>query len=141
MKNTIYHTRTIIYYDMPQLFLANDRQSQTEYLCLLVESGEQFDTYLCAPISDDCLKTLYDGQIDLRTIYAENHNLFAARISDNLDVAIQITPLLSHEVSQQWLPEPGFTLEFLNDTTNQHAITAFPPFHQSDSLSLATAQN
>jgi hypothetical protein len=142
MKNTIYHIRNIIYYDMPQLFLAHDRQSQTEYLCLLAESEERFDTYLCAPISDACLKALYDGQIDLRKIYTENQNLFSARVSENLDAAIEIMSLPSHEVSQHWLPEPGFTLEFLignKGLMSQHAIPDFSP--ESDLLSIAAVKS
>ena len=107
MRKLIEHKETLIYYDSPQLFLADD-QFDTQYLCLLVECTDEFDRFLCVPISSEQLKGFYRGQVDLRKIYemSEDDELFWAEIGDQ--VSIRLIPLSYNELSKGWLPEPHF---------------------------------
>jgi hypothetical protein len=107
MQRLIKHKETLVYYDSPQLFLASD-QLDTQYLCLLVECTDEWDKFLCVPISPRRLKQLYRGEIDVRKIYETSHQLFYAEIGN--EESIQLIPLPLHELSEELLPAPGFFL-------------------------------
>jgi len=109
MNRVIRHQETLVYYDVPQLFVARD-QVNAQYLCLLVESTDDYDRYVCVPISPERLKDFYLGDIDLRTIYEkpESDEIFYADIVDESQEAIQLIPLDIKQIPENWLPDQGF---------------------------------
>ncbi len=126
MKKTIHHKRTLFYYDGPQLFLAHD-QSCTQYLCLLVENAEEFDRFLCVPVSEVRLREFYEGRIDLRKIYAEpeRKELYYTDIIDSFEGEIHLFPMQYEDLREEWLPEAGFdwdSSEMKDDAMIQEAI-------------------
>lgn len=126
MQRVIQHKRTLCYYDGPQLFLAHD-QSRTPYLCLLVENADEFDRFLCVPVSEVRLREFYEGRIDLRQIYAEPEckELYYADFVDNFDAEMHLVPIQYNDLPEEWLPEAGFdwnSLEMNDDAMIQEAI-------------------
>jgi len=108
-SRTIRHAETLLYYDGPQLFLARD-QVNAQYLCLLVEDTNEFNKFLCVPISFERLDNFYREQIDLRKIYEEpeSNELFYAEIKENVQGDYQLVPMSFDRLPKEWLPEPGF---------------------------------
>ena len=106
------HFDTLSFCDMPHLFVAHD-QLGTQYVCLLVELDEEIQKYLCVPVSKDRLRQLKDAEIDLRQVLesADTGEAFEGRgVSGDLDqIEAQAFPL--DEVSEDWLPDPGFYLD------------------------------
>jgi len=109
MNRKIKHKESLIYYDGPQLFLARD-QVNAQYLCLLVEDTNEFNKFLCVPISFERLENFYREQIDLRKIYEEPESgeLFYAEITETVQGAYQLVPVSFDSLPKEWLPEPGF---------------------------------
>ena len=118
LNRTIRHTETLIYYDGPQLFLARD-QVNAQYLCMLVEDSNEFNKFLCVPISSKRLEKFYWKEIDLRKIYEdpESGELFYAEIAENIQGDYQLVPVSFDSLPKEWLPEPGFI--FKRERTKQ----------------------
>jgi len=111
MNRNAQYIETLIYYDGPQLFLAQD-QFDTHYLCLLVQNNELFDKFLCVPISLARLYNFYQKEIDLRKVYVspESDELYLTEISDFSTDTFELTPI-SSQVTESWLPDAGFYFE------------------------------
>ena len=58
----------LLFYDIPQLFVARDEVG-TNYLCMLVEQNSTFDKFACIQISEQKLIHFCTGNIDLRDIF------------------------------------------------------------------------
>ncbi|NQS97145.1 MAG: hypothetical protein HQ591_01700 [candidate division Zixibacteria bacterium] len=112
MTRIIHHTRTLVYYDGPELFEASD-QLGTKYLCLAVEDTEAGVRYLCVPVSNIRLSEFYHDAIDLRNIFKnpESEELFYTDIIDGDFNKLRLIPQPIQDLSQDWLPDSGFYLE------------------------------
>jgi hypothetical protein len=102
------HQETLIDYDIPQLFIGYD-QFNVKYLCLLIECTEQYDTYLCVPITSVRLKQFYQESLELRKIYEnpESDELFHAKITGDIK-NIELIPIAHESLLEDWLPEHNF---------------------------------
>ena len=107
----IKHTKTIIYYDGPQLFVAQDRV-KTKFICLLVECCSDYDTYLCVRISEHRLASFLNGMKDLLSIYQdpETGEFYGAKI-DNLNIDINVDLIRRDDIPQGWFPGASFYME------------------------------
>jgi class 3 adenylate cyclase len=106
------HSETLLFYDVPELFVAHD-QLGTAYVCLLVELDEETHKYLCVPISRDRLLRLLDAELDLRHVLEspETGEAFEGRaISGDLG-RIETEALPLDEIPEDWFPAPGFLLD------------------------------
>lgn len=63
------YQRTLIYYDLPQLFIASDVLG-VQYICLLVDDSSEL-VYCCVPLSKIRLRLLLTNQIDLLNVFLE----------------------------------------------------------------------
>ncbi|MCU0426786.1 MAG: hypothetical protein MUF71_14295 [Candidatus Kapabacteria bacterium] len=135
-------TRTLIYYDTPQLFLAQDKVG-TLYLCLLVDDSK----YLVVSISKNRLFDFEAGKIDLRSLFElpEANVWFTTNEYTNSFIVVQFADF--EIVPEEYLPEQGFFLEqtneneeiiaeakernkpivhlSLSDSSNEHSIDAY----------------
>jgi len=102
------HLQTVLYYDVPQVFIAGD-QLGTRYVCMLVEEGNEVDKYLCVPASAHRLNSLFSGELDLRSLYEspETDELYVVNTSPDGLSAMSVTALDLNDVSQDWFPDPG----------------------------------
>ena len=102
-------TRTLEYYDVPQIFVAVDATG-TNYLCTLYSyNSEQGYQYLGVQISEPRLMAFVGGQLDLRDTYLhpEVENALYVVIS-NKGVVAATNILQPQEVKEDMLPESGY---------------------------------
>jgi hypothetical protein len=107
---SIQYQRTLVEYDVPQVFLATDAVG-TNYLCLLVKQTEQHDRYASVAVSLGRLSDFLSGRVDLLTIMASPE--MGVRYYVDL-MGDETHKLVLHEVDvfpASWLPEEGFYLE------------------------------
>ena len=123
MKRILRPIETLVYYDGPELFVAQD-QLHAHYFCLLVEVTESSENFLCAPIFPEKLSHFYRGQIDLRHIYEnpETEELFFINITPESEQGFLLVPIVQ-EIPDIWLPDKGFflTREIVDNVVLQEA--------------------
>lgn len=124
---TLSHFETLLYYDGPELFVAQDQLGGC-YVCVLVDIGENIDKYLCVPISSGRLDRLIIGDIDLRSIFTspEIQEEFEGEVIDGNLNQIIIHPLQIDEIPTEWLPEAELFLkleEFTDNKVVQEALS------------------
>jgi len=109
MKRILIPKEVLIYVDGPELFIGND-QVGAHYICLLSESTDSVERYLCAPISTERLANFNLGQIDLLDIItdSETGELYTSIIRDSELAEIVLHLINISEVPDTWLPEKGF---------------------------------
>jgi hypothetical protein len=109
----------LLYYDMPQLISAQD-QLGLDYICLLSDTSEIDNKFVCVPISKGKLELLLSGQIDLRgTLETPEINVFYEGITVNGD----LTNIIAEEIGlttlpSEWLPESDLFLDEQNISSN-----------------------
>lgn len=106
LKMTI--ERTLIYYDVPQLFVGIDVAGQ-RYLCLLFDDEDVY-RYVAIRTSTKRLAQLMGGKIDVLEAYANNEasGEYFVVIGDESGLSFC---RFEHDIPQEWLPEEGLYLE------------------------------
>ena len=109
MKKTLRPINILVYYDGPELFIGAD-QVGTKYICLLSESTESIERYICSPISQTRLSNFLIGRIDLLEIFKEPETgeIYSAIITDVSETEVFIEQLNISTIPTEWLPESGF---------------------------------
>ncbi len=108
MKKLLQIQQILVYYDIPEIFIATD-EVDTKYLCLLVDIDKDLTKYITTPISAKRLTRFINGKEDLRNIFLvpETDNIyFFDRISESIE-AIN----LDKKIPEEYLPEEGFVFE------------------------------
>lgn len=101
-------TRTLEFYDVPQIFTAVDATG-TRYLCTLYAQEEDRCKYLGVQISEPRLNAFIGGQLDLRTAYTNPEVENAVYIVEAEQSKIAATiPLKKQQVKEDMLPAPGY---------------------------------
>lgn len=109
-------TNTLLYYDGPQVILADGEEGECDYkyFCVLIEQGQDADRYLCArmkPFETWVLPALLNGAIDVLSVFQYADGVLMATaycddissmFADNLSLA---------EVDPAWLPDAGLFLD------------------------------
>ncbi len=88
MQKKLNISQILVYYDMPELFIATD-EVDTNFICLLLEVTENSPSYLSTAISANRLSSFVKGQLELRQILIE------PEINDRCIHSISITKILS----------------------------------------------
>jgi hypothetical protein len=112
MARILEHIETLVYYDGLQLFVAQD-QLHLRYLCLLVDRKDNFDSYLCVPISGGRLGDLLSGNLDVRSAIEtpETDEMYIGEASDDQYKQMEVSSISKDDIDSTWLPDPGFLLE------------------------------
>lgn len=112
MNTQIFLKDILLYYDIPQLFVARDAVG-TNYLCMIVEQNKEFDNFACIQISEQKLDYFSNGHIDLRDVFAspEIKKYYQAKIHDYQLNVYEIIPLENEELPVQWLPDEGIFIK------------------------------
>lgn len=104
-------TRTLEFYDVPQIFTAVDATG-TRYLCTLYAQEEEGCKYLGVQISEPRLNAFIGGQLDLRSAYTHpevENAVYVVEAKQSKIVAT--TPLAQQQVSEDMLPESGYLFD------------------------------
>lgn len=111
MEPQLTYVRTLIYFDGPQLFVAEDRIG-TNYLCLIADEIDDVDQFLCMPLSSSRLREIEQGNLELRAAFLEPEigDLYTGseRSANN---TLTLTVSVDNEVPEDWYPQEGFFLD------------------------------
>ena len=124
MNKEIFIERILVYYDIPQVFIAKDA-IDTRYLCMYIGSQSDYDSYVGVQISQSRLFELFAGKIDLRTAYQapEIQEYFDIHNAGDLRVVA-----MNSSIEDQYLPdEDFFTAIDLDDTIEREVLSLNKP--------------
>ena len=120
MNKEIFIERILVYYDIPQVFIAKDA-IDTRYLCMYIGSQSDYDSYVGVQISQSRLFELFAGKIDLRTAYQ------APEIQEYFDIHnagnLRVVAMNSSIEDQYWADEDFFTASDLDDTIEREVLS------------------
>lgn len=127
---------TLIYYDVPHLFIARDMVG-TNYLCLLIDDSDEQHKYIAVAISPDKLNKVINGLLDLRSIF-ESPELGTWYVLQEFDdeFGYAIKSDLS-TLPEEYLPNPGFAIPKTNIEEQLIVSEAFQKDNTIVHLSLA----
>ncbi len=96
----------LVYYDIPEIFIATDEVG-TKFICLLVDVDNESILYISTAISSNRLTEFINGNEDLREIFVnpETNQIYSF---DNISDIIEASALENIELSEDYLPEAGF---------------------------------
>jgi len=108
-SRTLKHIKTLVYYDGPQLFLAEDQVSSL-YICLSVEDDGYYCKFLCVPISKFRLSHFLNDQIDLRKLFEDPEigDYYIADSSILLDSNLEANSIATDQIPKDYFPSEGF---------------------------------
>jgi len=110
MKIFLTVLETLIWHDIPQLFVAKDLVGGL-HLCLAVEDTNEEPHYITVAISQERLQMLKSGKIDLYSVFSNPEMGTWLQITSFEDASAVAEPLPKQEkLPDEWLPAPG---EFL----------------------------
>lgn len=117
------HTRTLEYYDMPQIITAIDATG-TNYLCTLYSQEGDAYQYLGVQISEPRLMAFTGGQLDLREAYLhpEVENAIY-RVEAKQGVLSATSLMQAQDLKEYMLPAPGFYLDASDLTQESESET------------------
>jgi hypothetical protein len=107
MKIELTVQETLIWHDIPQLFVGKDK-IEGLYLCLAIDDEPN---YVAVAISANRLQTLKGQKIDLYRVFAQPElgRWFKVQLCDDHTV-VAATEMILEKIPEIWLPEPN---EFL----------------------------
>ena len=104
--------KTLEYYDVPQILVAADATG-TNYLCTLYKNDvEDGYLYLGVQITEARLAAFEGGQFDLRDAYIHpevDSELYLVAVTNG--VLNIVKPLQLQDITEEMLPEAGYTLD------------------------------
>ena len=107
----IRHTKTLFYYDGPQVFEAHDAIGG-HYVAVMVESDNQNERYLVAGVPPEQLREFRSGALDLRSLLIESdeEERYLATVDADLDHPLVLNNLSTTLMDSGFLPDAGFVL-------------------------------
>jgi len=122
MSHRIRHIETLVYYDMPQVFIGED-QIGTLYLCYILKYETDGFRYFCTPASSTDLYMFKFGKTSLRDIFVNSavKQYYTCLINDFTLPSMLLEQYLG-ELNDEILPDEGFVLDNF-DTTAEQSVT------------------
>ena len=107
----IRHTKTLFYYDGPQVFEAHDAIGG-HYVAVMVESDNLNERYLVAGVPPEQLREFRSGALDLRSllIQSDEEERYLATVDTDLDHPLVLNNLSTTLMDSGFLPDAGFVL-------------------------------
>ncbi len=108
---------TYAYYDQPVLFSCKNSEGHL-YLVVAADENDQYETWLYAKVSVECLNLVRSGAIDLHDAFADPEGgcLLQGRFSYDAPTSPQIESIEAHQVSEDMLPLSGECLDLETET-------------------------
>ena len=112
---TIRHTKTLFYYDGPQVFEAHDAIGG-HYVAVIMESDNPNERYLVTGVTPDQLWKFRSGVLDLRSLLIESdeEERYLATVDTDLDHPLVLNHLPTTLIDSGFLPDAGFVLHDLS---------------------------
>lgn len=109
METILTHQETLVFYDIPQLFIAQDKVG-TKFLCMLSEQTDEYDIVLCVPVSSARLHLFLIGSVELLEMFMkpELSFLYKANVSSYRNNFFTASSINVNEIKEKWLPETGY---------------------------------
>lgn len=108
MKKNLTISQILVYYDMPELFIATD-DVDTNFICLLLDFNNNIPSYISTAISSKRLSSFIKGQIELREILLKPETgEWYSLIVDNEKIVASRSDF--EQIPEELLPENGFYL-------------------------------
>lgn len=107
MRKQLHITQILVYYDIPEIFIATDEVG-TKFICLLVDIDKESILYISTPISTTRLSGFINGNINLREIFVKPETNFIYSF-DKISDTIEANLLKEKVLSDEYLPNMGFT--------------------------------
>ena len=108
---TIRHTKTLYYYDGPQVFEARDSIGG-HYVALMIPSEAPAAQYVVVGVAPARLRLFRSGSLDLRSLMSEAapEECYLASIGESLDAPLLISPERPSLEENSFLPDDGFVI-------------------------------
>jgi len=108
---TIRHTKTLFYYDGPQVFEARDTIGG-HYLAVMLEPQEGMEPYLVVGVAPENLRKFRCGGLDLRSLLidAAEEGWYLASANAGADQSMTLVPQRGPLRNSELLPDAGFVL-------------------------------
>ena len=108
---TIHHTRTLYYYDGPQVFEARDSIGG-HYVALMIKSQIPGGQYVIVGVPPTRLRLFRSGSLDLRSLMSEAapEDCYLASFGESLDAPLLISLERPSLEGGSFLPDDGFVL-------------------------------
>ena len=108
---------TYAYYDQPVLFSCKNAAGHL-YLVVAADETDQYDTWLYAGVSEERLKLIRSGAIDLHDAFAdpEDGYLVRAIVPYSNQAGIQTDSIQPDQIPDDMFPVPGERLDLKTDT-------------------------
>lgn len=108
MQKSLNISQILVYYDMPELFIATD-EVETSFICLLVDINDNVPNYIATAISSNRLSSFIKGQVELREILTQPESKeWYTFIIDNEQILARRAEF--EVIPEQFLPDNGFYL-------------------------------
>lgn len=109
MSKQLQILQILVYYDIPEIFIATDEVG-TKFLCLLVDFDEEIVLYISTPISINRLTEFINGRVELRDIFVnpETNQIYSF---NNVSETIEADLIDGINLPEEYLPEIGFKYE------------------------------
>lgn len=107
----IHHTKTLFYYDGPQVFEARDAIGG-HYVGVMVEPAAGEDRFILKGVSPESLRCFRSGSLDLRTLLldSESEEWYLGTAPAGFGEPFSVTEEQSSLLESGFLPDPGFLL-------------------------------
>lgn len=105
MRKQLHILQILVYYDIPEIFIATDEVG-TKFLCLLVDVDNESILYISTAISANRLTEFINGRVDLREIFVspETNLIYSFdKISENIEANL----FDGEKLPEEYLPEVG----------------------------------
>ncbi|MBK8564766.1 MAG: hypothetical protein IPN76_15880 [Saprospiraceae bacterium] len=110
MNRELEISQILVYFDLPELFVAKD-EIGSRYMALLVEEIENEPHYILTPISVNRLSMYLNGKIDLRDIFTQPEIREFYSILNIKSDRFQVSNFNSDRLPEEFLPEQGLYYE------------------------------
>ncbi|MFW5871885.1 MAG: DUF6575 domain-containing protein [bacterium] len=109
MRKQLHILQILVYYDIPEIFIATDEVG-TKFLCLLVDVDNESILYISTAISANRLTEFINGRVDLREIFVspESNLIYSF---DKISESIEANLFDREKLPEEYLPEVGFKYE------------------------------
>ena len=120
MERLLRHIRTLVYYDGPQVYLAED-QISTKYICVQIPDKNHPLCYLCTSVSIERFEDFLSKLVDLRAIFikSETREFFKIHIANESFDASAYDVLDFDDLTEDILPDEGFFLDIGAENANE----------------------
>lgn len=106
MSKQLHILQILVYYDIPEIFIATDEVG-TKFLSLLVDVDNESMLYMSTAISANRLTEFINGRVDLRDIFLtpETNQIYSFdKIAENIEANL----FNGAKLPEEYLPEVGF---------------------------------